>query len=148
MDLLTILQLHGAAAGDEAIELSDYVTGGVMDATAVLDTGCVDEIVNSMAPVFGSSPFVEDPWETEPARSVLEDNKVGSVIVPEVPLMIVSGGADTTLCFPRGWTRWSNCSVRTPDSSAARFSPTPTTVRWWFWPQERSQGSSTRRSRV
>ena len=97
MDLLTILQLHGAAAGDEAIELSDYVTGGVMEATAVLDTGCVDEIVNSMAPVFGSSPFAKDPWETEPARSALEDNEVGSVIVPEVPLMIVSGGADTTV---------------------------------------------------
>lgn len=92
--IITTMVLVGAAAEDPAIDLADYLSPDVLEAAAVIEEGCVGDVIGSMA-ALGSSPdyFVDDPRTAPLGTAWAEENDPGQV-VSEAPLLLVQGGQD------------------------------------------------------
>lgn len=99
--ILTMMGVYGSQAESAAMTPGDYFTPAALEAAAVFDTGCLDEITDALIPVAIDGAFAHDPRETEPARSVIRDNDVGSVAVEGVPLFLASGTDDDRVVIDR-----------------------------------------------
>lgn len=89
-----IMALYGVASVDDRLDPDDYVSDLVAQRAAVLDSGCMDEIIEQLASIFDEDFYLKNPIETEPARTVLAENDPGHVAV-DAPLLLVYGTADT-----------------------------------------------------
>ena len=98
--VLTAMALYGGAGEHPEIDVDDYVSPGLA-ASDVLETGCLGEITNDLVGVaLGGGLFTADPRTTEPARSILLENEVGTAAV-DAPLFLVSGTADDRVVIDR-----------------------------------------------
>ena len=92
--VITTMALVGAAAEDDAIVLEEFLGPEALAASAAIETGCVDDIIDAMLPVAGLDDFfVKEPRTDEVGRAWLERNDPGKV-VGAAPLLLVQGGAD------------------------------------------------------
>jgi hypothetical protein len=99
--ILTAMSLYGGAAEHPELEVDDYVSAELAEAADVLETGCLNQIIDVLAPLAAAGTlFVNDPRHTEPARSALLDNEVGFVAL-EAPVFLVSGTADDRVVIDR-----------------------------------------------
>lgn len=98
--VLTAMTLHGGAHEHPTIDIDDYVTPELA-AMDVLETGCLAEITEALAPLAASGDlFSADPRDTEPARSLLLANDVG-LVAADAPVFLVSGTADALVVIDR-----------------------------------------------
>src|ERR687893_1962204 len=99
--VLTAMALYGGAGEHPEVDVDDYASPGLAAASDVLETGCLGEITDDLVGVvLGGGLFTTDPRTTEPARSVLLQNEVGTVAV-DAPLFLVSGTADDRVVIDR-----------------------------------------------
>jgi hypothetical protein len=99
--IISVMMLYGAATEHPEIVPGDYLSSTTEAAAAVIETGCLTDIINTLAPLAPSDTFYDaDPVVTEPARSIMLENDVGHVAV-ESPVLLVSGTADTTVVIQR-----------------------------------------------
>ncbi len=99
--ILTVMSLYGGAGEHPEITVEDYVTAEMAAASEVLHSGCLDQITDDLIPLaIEGKLFTADPRQTEPARSVLLPNDVGSVAV-DAPLFLVSGTTDDRVVIER-----------------------------------------------
>lgn len=99
--ILTAMSLYGAAGEHPEIIVDDYVTPELAAASGVLNTGCLDQITAEFVPLaIAGKLFKADPRRTEPARSLLLANDVGTVKV-DAPLFLVSGTTDDRVVIDR-----------------------------------------------
>jgi pimeloyl-ACP methyl ester carboxylesterase len=99
--VLTAMALYGGAGEHPEVDVDDYASPGLAAASDVLETGCLAEITDDLVGVaLGGGLFTADPRTTEPARSVLLQNEVGTVAV-DAPLFLVSGTADDRVVIDR-----------------------------------------------
>jgi pimeloyl-ACP methyl ester carboxylesterase len=98
--VLTAMSLYGGAGEHPEVVVDDYVSPGLA-ASDVLETGCLAEITDELVAVaLTGGLFTADPRTTEPARSILLQNEVGTVAV-DAPLFLVSGTADDRVVIDR-----------------------------------------------
>jgi len=98
--VLTAMSLYGGAGEHPEIDVDDYASPGLA-ASDVLETGCLAEITNDLVGVaLSGGLFTNDPRTTEPARSILMANEVGTEAV-DAPLFLVSGTADDRVVIDR-----------------------------------------------
>jgi hypothetical protein len=86
--------LYGLAAENPDIDVEDYVSDQVAAVDDVVDEGCLGEIVGAFVGIPIEDFYDRNPFETEPALSVLRANDPGHVAV-DAPLLLASGTADT-----------------------------------------------------
>jgi len=99
--ILTMMGAYGAQDEVPAMDPGRYLTDDALQAAAVFDTGCLGEITEALIPVAAAGAFTADPRDTEPARSLILDNDVGSVAVDGVPLLLASGTNDDRVVIDR-----------------------------------------------
>lgn len=99
--ILTMMSLAGGRGQLPGVELADYVTLEALAASAVFETGCLDEITEALIPVAAAGAFTDDPRQTEPARSAILANDIGEVGVEGVPVFLASGTADDRVVIDR-----------------------------------------------
>ena len=99
--IVGVMALFGAAAEHPDIDFEDYAGPEVEAASEVIETECLDEIINAFVGIPGDTFYEADPIETEPARSIfLEENNPGQVAA-DSPLFLVSGTADERVHIDR-----------------------------------------------
>lgn len=99
--ILTMMGAYGAQDEEPSMSPKRYFTQEAMEAAKVFDTGCLDKITDELIPVAADGAFTDDPRTTEPARSIIRANDVGSVAVDGVPLFLASGTADDRVVIDR-----------------------------------------------
>ena len=93
--VITTMVLVGVAAEDPDVDLGDYLGPAALSASAVIEEGCVGDIIGTMAPVAASPDyFITDPRTAPIGAAWLEVNDPGQV-ASESPLLLVQGGQDT-----------------------------------------------------
>ena len=93
--VITTMVLVGVAAEDPDVDLGDYLGPEALSASAVIEAGCVGDIIGTMAGIAASPDyFVTDPRTTPLGTAWLEQNDPGHV-ASESPLLLVQGGQDT-----------------------------------------------------
>jgi pimeloyl-ACP methyl ester carboxylesterase len=98
--IVGVMGLYGAATEHPEIDPADYVGPRTAEAAEVLETGCLDEIIDAFVRIPEEEFYVADPRETEPARSIILANDVGSVRV-DTPLLLIGGTADDRVVVER-----------------------------------------------
>jgi hypothetical protein len=99
--IISVMMLYGGATEHPEIVPADYLGSTIEAAAAVLHTGCIDDIIGTLAPLVPSETFFDaDPMLTEPARSLMLANDVGHVAAPS-PVLVVAGTADLTVAIQR-----------------------------------------------
>lgn len=99
--ILTVMSLYGGAGEHPEIDVDDYVTPELAAVSGVLETGCLAEITEALIPLAASGGlFKADPRRTEPTKSLVLANDVGTVAV-DAPLFLVSGTADDRVVIDR-----------------------------------------------
>ncbi|HKY14514.1 MAG TPA: lipase family protein, partial [Microthrixaceae bacterium] len=98
--LITTLVLVGAAAEDDDVDLGEYLSPPVLEASAVIEHGCMGEITPTLVSV-ATLPdyFLTDPRTAPLGQAWLEENDPGQVAA-ESPVLVVQGGKDL-LVLPR-----------------------------------------------
>jgi hypothetical protein len=92
--IITTMVLVGVAAEDRGVDLADYLDPAALQAAAVIEKGCVSDIIDTMPAVAGSPDyFVTDPRTDPIGRAWIKENDPGQV-ASESPLMLVQGGQD------------------------------------------------------
>lgn len=99
--ILTMMGMYGGRSEHPDIRIDDYLVPAALDAAKVFDTGCLDEITNALVPVAIAGAFKADPRTTEPARSIILANDVGSRPVAGVPVFMASGTKDDRVVIER-----------------------------------------------
>jgi pimeloyl-ACP methyl ester carboxylesterase len=99
--VLTTMGLYGGATEHPEIDVAEYLTPAAQQAASAIRTGCLTEISAALAPVAAAGAFTADPRQTEPARSVILANDVGSVAVRRAPLLLASGTRDDLVVIDR-----------------------------------------------
>lgn len=91
---------YGAAGEHPAVELDDYLTPEAAEAATAITEGCLPEIIEALLDVGVDGFYTVDPLETEPVRSVLLSNDVGSTAV-DAPVLLVGGTDDPLVVVER-----------------------------------------------
>jgi Secretory lipase len=92
--VITTMALVGVAAEDPEIVLENYLSPAVLEASSVIETGCVGDIIDRMAPIAGAPDyFLVEPSTDPVGLAWLEENNPG-LVAGEAPLLLVQGGAD------------------------------------------------------
>jgi len=100
-NIVGVMALYGATTEHPEIDPADYVsaqTAAVAD--DVLFDSCLGDIIAGFLTVPPDQFYVNDPAQTEPARSLLLANDVGHVAV-ESPLLLVQGTQDSRVFVER-----------------------------------------------
>lgn len=98
--IVGVMALYGAAAEHPEIDPDDYVSPATAAAAAVLEDHCLGDIIPAFLVVPAETFYVNDPFLTEPARSIALANDVGGVKV-DAPLFLISGTADERVVVQR-----------------------------------------------
>ncbi|MFN8019090.1 MAG: lipase family protein [Acidimicrobiales bacterium] len=99
--ILTMMGLYGAQDEHPDVDLADYLSPEAMAKANVFDTGCLDQITDAMVGVAMRGAFRADPRQTEPVRSMLLAQDVGTEAVDGVPLLLASGTKDDRVVIDR-----------------------------------------------
>lgn len=99
--ILTMMATYSGTDEHPEIDPADYLTPEALAASEVFETDCLDGITEALIPVAIEGAFTADPRQTEPAKSLLVENDVGSVAVDGVPLYMASGTADDRVVIER-----------------------------------------------
>lgn len=96
-----VMMLYGAAAEHPDVDFDDYASDQVSAVAAeVMTTRCLPDIIAAMAPIPAADFYDVDPRSTEPTRSLLAANDVGTVAV-DSPVLLVQGTADALVALGR-----------------------------------------------
>lgn len=99
--ILTVLSLYGAAGERPEIKVDDYVTPELKAKAGVLETGCLDDIVNELVPLaLEGKLFTTDPRDVEPTKTMVAENEVGDTPA-DAPVFLVSGTKDDRVVIER-----------------------------------------------
>lgn len=91
---------YGAAGEHPEMDLDDYLTPEAAEAATAITEGCLPEIIEALLDVGIDGFYTADPLETEPVRSVLLSNDVGSTAV-DAPVLLVGGTDDPLVVVER-----------------------------------------------
>jgi len=92
--VITTMALVGVAAENPDIVLENYLSPAVLEASSVIETGCVGDVIEKMIPVAGAPDyFLVEPRTDPVGLAWLEENNPGTV-AGEAPLLLVQGSAD------------------------------------------------------
>ena len=92
--IITTMVLVGVASEDPGVDLGDYLSPDAHAAAAVIEEGCIGDIIEAMVPVAGSPDyFATDPRTAAIGSAWLAENDPGQV-ASESPLLLVQGGQD------------------------------------------------------
>jgi pimeloyl-ACP methyl ester carboxylesterase len=94
--MVGVMALYGMAEDNPDIDPADYVGPEVAAKADVIDTGCLQDIVDAFLPIPEDTFYRVDPRDDPAAREVLEANDPGHVAV-DSPLLLVYGTADATV---------------------------------------------------
>jgi len=94
--MVGVMALYGMAEDNPDIDPADYVGPEVAAKADVIDTGCLQDIVDAFLPIPEDTFYTVDPLDDPAAREVLEANDPGHVAV-DAPLLLVYGTADATV---------------------------------------------------
>jgi pimeloyl-ACP methyl ester carboxylesterase len=94
--MVGIMALYGMAEDNPDVDPADYVGPEVAAKADVIDTGCLQDIVDAFLPIPEDTFYEVDPLDDPAAREVLEANDPGHVAV-DSPLLLVYGTADATV---------------------------------------------------
>ena len=84
----------GVAAEDPTVDLADYLSPEALTAASVIETGCVNDVITTMAPAAAAADyFTIDPRTSPVGKAWLEENDPGQV-ASDSPLLLVQGGQD------------------------------------------------------
>ncbi len=96
-----VMALYGAASEHPEIDPNDYVgPATAAAAAAVLGDRCLNDIIPAFVVIPAETFYINDPIDTEPARSIVLANDVGGVRV-DAPLFLISGTADDRVVVQR-----------------------------------------------
>lgn len=92
--IITTMVLVGAAAEDPSIRLEDYMGPEAVEAAAVIEEGCVGDVIAAL-PALAAAPdwFTTDPRTSALGDAWLAENDPGQVVA-DAPLLVVQGGQD------------------------------------------------------
>ena len=99
--ILTMMGLYGAQDEHPDVDLADYLSPEALAKAKVFDTGCLDQITDTMVGVAMRGAFRADPRQTEPVRSMLLAEDVGTKAVDGVRLFLASGTKDDRVVIDR-----------------------------------------------
>ena len=91
--MVGVMALYGAAADHPEVDPHDYVGPQVRKAEGVIDTGCLNDVVNAFVGIPADTFYAHDPLTTEPTRTLVRASDTGKVAV-EAPLLVIYGTAD------------------------------------------------------
>jgi hypothetical protein len=91
--IVGVMMLYGATSEHPEIHFEDYAGPELLAADDVFEEGCLDDIINAMAPIPAETFYAHDPLETEPAKSLLQLNQPG-LVKTESPLFLAQGTED------------------------------------------------------
>ena len=94
--MVGVMALYGMAEDNPDIDPADYVGPEVAAKADVIDTGCLQDIVDAFLPIPEDTFYEVDPLDDPAAREVLVANDPGHVAV-DSPLLLVYGTADATV---------------------------------------------------
>lgn len=94
------MALYGAVGEHPDLVPEDYAGPELEAVSDVIREECLPAIIDAVVPVPADTFWEQDPLQTEPARSLLLANEVGTVRV-DAPLLLVSGTADQTVVIDR-----------------------------------------------
>ena len=98
--VLGAMMLYGAEGEHPDFDASDYAGPELAAVADVVRSECLDVIVGAVAGLPADTFYRQDPLTTEPARSLLLANEVGTVRV-DAPLLVVSGTLDDRVVIDR-----------------------------------------------
>ena len=99
--IVGVMALYGATTEHPEIVFADYAGPRTLAAAeAVFHDQCLGAIIPAFAPIPADEFWSNHPMETEPARSIMLANDVGSVPV-DSPLMLITGTADDRVVIER-----------------------------------------------
>jgi pimeloyl-ACP methyl ester carboxylesterase len=92
--VITTMVLVGVAAEDPTVDLADYLSAPVQEASAVIREGCVADIVATMGSLAATPGyFTTDPRTSPLGQAWVAENDPGQV-VSDAPVLVVQGGRD------------------------------------------------------
>lgn len=91
--MVGVMALYGAAADHPEVDPHDFVGPLVRKAEGVVDTGCLNDVVNAFVGIPAATFYAHDPLTTEPTRTLVRASDTGKVAV-DAPLLVIYGTAD------------------------------------------------------
>jgi pimeloyl-ACP methyl ester carboxylesterase len=98
--IVGVMMLYGASSEHPEIRFEDYAGPELLAAKDVFEEGCVDDIATTLAPIPGDRFYAHDPLETEPAKSLLQENQPG-LVASDAPLFLAQGTTDLRVAEQR-----------------------------------------------
>ncbi len=92
--MVGIMALYGWSEDYPEVDPDDYIGPQLAATDAVIDEGCLDDVVSAFVGIPADTLYMKDPLETEPAESVVAENDPGHVRA-DSPLLVVYGTVDT-----------------------------------------------------
>ncbi|MBX3313233.1 MAG: hypothetical protein KF906_02845 [Actinobacteria bacterium] len=92
--VITTLVLYGHAAEDPSVDPADYLSPDALEASSVIETGCIGDVIATM-PSVAASPdyFTVDPRTSPMGEAWVAENDPGQV-VSDSPILLVQGDKD------------------------------------------------------
>lgn len=91
--VVELLGLFGIAQDHPGSDPESYLTPAAKQRVPVLETGCMNEIIPTFAPIAADGLFSRNPLTTEPAASLVRENEPGTVKAPS-PILMFEGTRD------------------------------------------------------
>jgi hypothetical protein len=92
--VITTMVIVGVAAEDPSVALDDYLGPKALPAAETIRTGCVQDVIGTVAPLAAAPDyFVRDPRTSPLGKAWLEANDPGRVRSAS-PIYLVQGGQD------------------------------------------------------
>jgi pimeloyl-ACP methyl ester carboxylesterase len=98
--VLGAMILYGAEGEHPEVVADDYAGPELEAVSDVVRGECLDAIVNAVAGLPADTFYEKDPLTTEPTRSLVLANEVGTVRV-DAPLLLISGTLDDRVVIDR-----------------------------------------------
>jgi len=98
--IVGVMMLYGASSEHPELRFEDYAGADLLAAKDVFEEGCVDDIATTLAPIPAERFYAHDPLETEPAKSLLQENQPG-LVASDAPLFLAQGTADVRVAEQR-----------------------------------------------
>lgn len=94
------MSLYGATSEHPDIDPDDYVGPELAAVADVIQEECLDAVTRAVAGLPADTFYENNPFETEPAASLMLENDVGMVTV-DAPLLLIGGTADIVVNIER-----------------------------------------------
>jgi hypothetical protein len=89
-----VMSLYGASSEHPDVRFEDYAGPELLAKAKVFETGCLDEIISTIAGLPAETFYAHDPLTTEPAKSLLTKYNQPGLVASDAPLFLAQGTMD------------------------------------------------------